>query len=238
MKSDSIGNLAKALAAAQGEMGAAAMTATNPFLKNKYADLGEVIKASKPALAKHGLAVSQPVTNTQNGIAVTTILMHESGEWLESTVELAMTEERGKSTAQVAGSIITYLRRYSLAAMIGIYSDEDTDGNESKPANGKPAAQVHPPIEPPVINRQPADTKQMTRAEAESIINSKGERYGDLESAVLENMVHGLNKGLKKEGLSLTDKETYQRKLQAIEIILQARDAEENAAFMEMNVGE
>lgn len=162
MKSESIGNLAKALSAAQGDMGPAAMTATNPFLKNKYADLGEIIKASKTALAKHGLAVSQPVTNTDSGIAVTTILMHESGEWLESTVELPLTEERGKSMAQAAGSVITYLRRYSLAAMIGVYADEDTDGNEAKPANGK--AQ-HPPIEPPVVERPapaPAATDDKT----------------------------------------------------------------------------
>jgi hypothetical protein len=134
--SEQINELAAALAKAQGEMKAAEMTATNPFLKNKYADLGEVIKASKAPLANNGLSIAQPMSGNGEQITVTTLLMHASGQWIRETVTLPMTKEPGKSLAQAAGSVVTYLRRYSLASMVGIYADEDTDGNDEKSTAG------------------------------------------------------------------------------------------------------
>lgn len=135
--SASLGELAKALTTAQAELTPAPMNATNPFLKSKYADLGAVIATAKPVLAKHGLSYSQHPYGEGGKIGVETILMHSSGEWLSSGIELDAVEERGKSAAQVAGSIITYLRRYALAAALGIYADEDTDGHAPR---AKPAA--------------------------------------------------------------------------------------------------
>lgn len=152
-KSESIGNLAKALATAQGEMKAAEMTATNPFLKNRYADLGAVIVAIKPVLSKNGLSVVQPVSGTGEFVTVTTLLMHESGEWIEEIISLPVGEARGKSQAQEAGSIITYLRRYSLASMLGVYADEDTDGNPVTQNNGKTKAEL--PNTPPAAVAEP-----------------------------------------------------------------------------------
>ena len=146
-KSETITKLATALAKAQAEMPAAAMNATNPFLKNRYADLGSVIQTAKPVLAKHGLSVSQLTGGYAGNIELTTILMHESGEWISSSIRLPLGDERGKSQAQVAGSIITYLRRYSLASILGMYADEDNDGNEpaSKPQpEHKPASKPAP----------------------------------------------------------------------------------------------
>lgn len=146
-KSDCIKELATALSKAQGELKSAPFNAVNPFLKNKYADLGSIIETSRPILAKNGLAVSQLTVTEDDKVGITTILMHQSGEWLESTTSLATGEERGKSSAQVAGSIITYLRRYSLASILGMYADEDTDGNHqaTKPAaKSEPAAQPAP----------------------------------------------------------------------------------------------
>jgi len=140
-KSESIKSLAVALAKAQGEFKAVPMNSTNPFLKNRYADLGAVIEAAKPVMAANGLAVSQLVGGDGATIAVTTMLMHVSGEWIESTVAITTETEKGKSTAQVAGSIITYLRRYGLAAILGLYADEDADGHQPAP---KPAAQPEP----------------------------------------------------------------------------------------------
>jgi hypothetical protein len=130
-KSQSITKLATALAKAQAEMPAVKMNAVNPFLKNKYADLGAVIEASRPVLGKHGLAVVQTVNGDGTQIGVTTMLAHESGEWLEDTIMLPVGEEKGKSSAQVAGSIISYLRRYSWASVLGLYADEDADGNHT-----------------------------------------------------------------------------------------------------------
>lgn len=128
-ESASIKELATALAQAQAEFTAVPFNSTNPFLKNKYADLGSVINTAKPVLAKHGLAVSQLIYDEPGCIGVTTILMHSSGEYVLSSVALPLGEEKGKSQAQVAGSIVTYLRRYALSSILGLYADEDTDGN-------------------------------------------------------------------------------------------------------------
>lgn len=155
--SEQINELAGALAKAQGELKPASMNATNPFLKSRYADLGSVIEAAKVVLPKHGLSVSQLVSSDADKIAVTTILMHASGQWLKDTASLVMGEERGKSAAQVAGSIITYMRRYAYASIVGIYADEDTDGETKvQPAPVKTAPQ---PAPAPVVETPKAAPK-------------------------------------------------------------------------------
>ena len=129
-KSESITKLSAALTIAQAKMPSAKMNAVNPFLKNKYADLGSVIDCAKETLAANGLSIAQFPTGEGETIGVETILMHSSGEWISNTIHLPLGTEKGKSEAQVAGSIISYLRRYSYASVLGIYSDEDSDGNE------------------------------------------------------------------------------------------------------------
>ena len=121
--------IALALSKAQAEMPVIPMNAKNPFLKNKYADLGSVIDTVRPVLAKYELAFSQIPVGSGGEVGVKTILMHSSGEFIEDTITLPISAEKGKSSAQVAGSIITYLRRYSLSAILGVYADEDIDGN-------------------------------------------------------------------------------------------------------------
>lgn len=128
-KSDSIIKMCEALVEAQSKMPAVKMNKKNPFLKNNYADLGAIIETSQPILAENGLAISQICTSREGYIGVETVLLHKSGEWISSTMELPTVDEKGKSNAQVAGSIITYIRRYSLAAILGMYADEDVDGN-------------------------------------------------------------------------------------------------------------
>jgi len=128
-KSNTISKLAKALAEAQAEMPSVKMNATNPFLKTKYADLGAVIETSKPILAKNGLSVSQFPTSQEGRIGVTSILMHESGEFVEDTITLVPDSGKGLSANQSAGVTISYLRRYAWAAILGLYADEDVDGD-------------------------------------------------------------------------------------------------------------
>ncbi len=84
-------------------------------------------------LKKHGLAVMQPIISRGNGsIGIRTILIHESGEYMSADVSLPITDEKGRSFAQSAGAVISYLRRYALASMLGIYADEDTDAQDDK----------------------------------------------------------------------------------------------------------
>jgi hypothetical protein len=141
-RSESITHLAAALAKAQAEMPVAVFDATNPFLKSKYASLGAVIHASRPILAKHQLSLVQfPIsggstTGQCDLVGVESILTHESGEFIAERISIPLAEEKGKTKVQCAGSTLTYLRRYSWASILGMYSDEDSDGVAAPPANG------------------------------------------------------------------------------------------------------
>lgn len=141
MQSESIGNLALALAKAQGEMGAAAKDANNPHFKSRYADLASIMDACRAPLAKHGLAVSQLSCRENDGsVGLTTILLHESGEFLGSS----LTARPAQENPQVVGSLLTYLRRYALAAIVGVVSDDD-DGEAAAAPARKPAPRQEPP---------------------------------------------------------------------------------------------
>ena len=126
-KSESICELAQALADFQAEMPTVGQDASNPFYGSSYATLGHIIKTVSPILSKHGLSVSQ-VLDGRGGVS--TILMHVSGEYVQGTVEL--TPE--KDTPQGIGSAITYARRYSYASILGLVTDKDDDGNAATPS--------------------------------------------------------------------------------------------------------
>lgn len=125
-KSESIKNIAKALAQFQAEVKNPANTETNPFFKSKYAPLNDILNLVRPLLSKHGLSVLQSPSGDGQNVTVTTLITHESGEWIESD---PLTLKADKATAQGAGSAITYARRYALSAMLGISSEDDDDGN-------------------------------------------------------------------------------------------------------------
>lgn len=209
-KSETIVNLAVALAKAQGEFHAVKFDSVNPFLKNHFASLGALIEATKPILAKHGLSVTQIPFSEGDLVGVETILLHVSGEWIGGTMTLASGEERGKSNAQVAGSIITYIRRYSYASILGLYADEDGDGNKPVEAKPESVAEPEPVAEPMTIER------------AMKITNSEGTPYGDIPGEKLQAMVLGINKGL-KNGIDDAKRAEYLEKKQAIGVILKAR---------------
>jgi len=123
--------VAAALVACQGELEAAAFDMQNPFLKNRYASLGAVISQSRSVLAKHGLAVFQIPTTQENHVSLTTTILHKSGQSLDGgTLTLPIGDEKGKSLAQIVGSLITYMRRYAWSSVLGMYAEEDTDGND------------------------------------------------------------------------------------------------------------
>lgn len=130
-KSESIKNLALALNKVQSKLTFAKKDSKNPFFKSNYADLESVWDACRDLLGENGLSVSQfPGTYIDGEMSLTTILMHQSGEFIEQEMSLPVT----KTDPQGAGSAITYMRRYALAAIIGVVQADD-DGNEaSKPS--------------------------------------------------------------------------------------------------------
>jgi len=123
--SDGISNIAKALCKALPKVDAAKKDSTNPAFRSKYADLTSIVEAYKEELAKVGIVVMQPPSVGADGSAlVTTILLHESGEWMASALSLKPV----KTDPQGMGSAITYARRYGAQGMLGITADDD-DGN-------------------------------------------------------------------------------------------------------------
>ena len=151
MKSNEIGDLAKALAAVQGAMKPAPMNKVNPFFKSKYADLAAIIESSRSLLVKNGLAITQTVemdSDTSKDLLVTT-LMHSSGQWIEGRQRL----NPAKDDPQGLGSALTYARRYGYSALIGQVADPDDDGNAAtqapKPNAKKPAEKAGPVDEVP-----------------------------------------------------------------------------------------
>ena len=136
-KSDSIKELATALNKAQAEMSGAKKKATNPFFKSKYSDMNAVVDAVRIPFCDNGLSYSQFPLFENGCVGVETILMHESGEWLSSTLMLPMT----KQDPQAAGSAITYARRYSLQSIAGVPSEDD-DGHHASAKESKPPIDI------------------------------------------------------------------------------------------------
>lgn len=129
-------NLAQALIQAQSELPAidrnktvTVKTRSGGTYSYDYVTLGNLLSISQPVLANNGLAVSQLVVSSEDGsrVGVRTVLMHESGEQLESTVYMPLLME--DNYLQEAGKIITYLRRYSYSSILGIHSETDDDGS-------------------------------------------------------------------------------------------------------------
>lgn len=122
-KSENVKDISAALFQFHREMSKVSKEASNPFFKSKYASLPHIQEAIKEPLDKAGLVYAQFPTG-QHGL--TTIIMHPaSGQWIEATSEMPP----ANNDPQGIGSAITYQRRYSLGAALGLTIDEDDDGN-------------------------------------------------------------------------------------------------------------
>lgn len=127
--SDSIKAIAPALLQAQKAITFAGKNAKNPHFKNSYADLSAVIDAIKESLNNADIVFVQTPSPSDDGrLHLTTRLIHASGEWIEDTAVAPLP----KQDPQGFGSAMTYLRRYSLASICGLYQDDD-DGEGARP---------------------------------------------------------------------------------------------------------
>jgi hypothetical protein len=171
-----ISNLAPALARFQEEVKNPSNSATNPQFRSKYAPLDVVINTVKPILAKHGLSYMQTTGAEDESVIINTLVMHESGEWIQSTpLKLPAYQTKGggvkEFNAQGAGSAITYGRRYQLSAMLGLSSEDDDDGNGQsqgyKDASTKPAGNTGGGLS--------AEEKEKRKQEALAKANAKKE---------------------------------------------------------------
>ncbi len=134
--SESIKAIAPALVAAQAAVETASKDAKNPHFGNSFASLQSLWDAAKPALAANGRAMLQHLVSDENCLpGLHTVLWHKSGEWIGSTIYLPA----DKPGIQSVGSLMTYLRRYSLQSVLGICAEEDDDGGDGKVDESKPA---------------------------------------------------------------------------------------------------
>lgn len=127
--SEQLNELAGALAKAQAAFTAVpkGKTAKVGSYSYKYADLADAWDVARQALTDNGLAVIQAPAQLERGVcSVTTMLLHTSGQWVRSTLAL----DARDASPQSIGSVITYARRYGLAAMVGLVTDDDTDAQE------------------------------------------------------------------------------------------------------------
>ncbi len=166
-KSDSIIKLSASLVKAQRNIGAASKGGKNPFFKSNYATLGDVMEACKDPLNAEGVVILQPILSDATGDYVQTTLLHESGEYITSTMKLTASKNM-----QEFGSAISYAKRYSLQSLVFIpASDDDGEGamgRSSPPTQTKPiveASGVTTEVKPspwrkakPTTESKPVDT--------------------------------------------------------------------------------
>lgn len=176
--SESIAEIAHALVVAQGLIQNPAKANDNPFFKSKYADLATVLDVVRPAFTEAGIAAIQtPSTADDGSIVVTTMLVHSSGQWIKDDIRMGIAPD-AKNPAQAAGSLITYLRRYSLSAFANI-AQQDDDGN-SLEGNAK------------VINKQ--------REQADRERQEKEQAYKDAV-AELQDSIDAIKDGIASNDL-------------------------------------
>jgi hypothetical protein len=219
MTSQVLDKFGPAMVKAQAEMPTVAMDATGQVgnRKYKYATLGAVISATREVLAKYGFSVIQQVISNDTGdaVGIRTMILHESGQSMswDAVVKIPLEGNPG----QEAGKLITYLRRYSLAAALNLYADEDIDNNTTKQQSGNGKGKVS----------KPATTATMTIEQAGKVTNRDGVPYTEIPSERLSHMSGSLLTSLKNNGHDQEKTAEIETKVKAIKTILTARSTGE-----------
>lgn len=144
-RSEQLNELATALAKAQGAFGNAQYDRANTQFKSKYATLASVIDATKGPMSANGLSITQGLGYADGKVSVDTLLLHSSGQWIASNMTFPCQKNAAQSEIQAAGSVTTYIRRYTYMAALGISSaEDDTDGADATqpPLPQKPKTQT------------------------------------------------------------------------------------------------
>lgn len=179
-RSDSIGQIAKALAEAQSKFDRIlkAQTAAMGKYNYQFADLSDVLDAVRPALNASKIALVQTVEDDQ----MATYLVHESGEWMACMSPLV---EVGESTPQEIGSGLTYSRRYGACLALGVVGETDDDASSAQKARSKPRpASLSPEAKPannPIIER-PNPRMDPMRSETQMALSAKMAEIGHVST--------------------------------------------------------
>lgn len=194
--SEEMGELAKALAKAQPDFGAALKDGENPHFRSKFATLASVWDAVRAPLTDNGLSVTQLPGFENDRIVVRTVLLHSSGQWLACAVSLRPV----KDDPQGVGSAITYGRRYGLEAVTGIPREDDDGEAAMGRGRGQNAGRA------PKAQRAPSTPRDPGPAVAELLASAKALAAGDVERApaALRALERDLANGMTDDDISAT----------------------------------
>lgn len=171
--SESIANIAAALVQFQAEVSNPEKKGVNPHFKSKYAELDEIINTIRPTLEKFGLAFIQNPVHEESKVGVYTMILHKSGEFIQFDPVMIPLQ---KPTPHQVGSSLTYAKRYSLGAALGLATEEDKDGNDIV---NQPKQQAQQKQQQPKMDRKTkgimavhgeVKAKHLTKAEFEAIL--------------------------------------------------------------------
>ena len=168
-KSETIGELAKALVKVQAELQPAVKGQVNPFFKSSYANLLEIWEVCRKPLTDNGLSVTQIAESEEGKAILETVLMHESGEWIKGRLPLMPI----KQDPQGQGSAITYARRYSLAAIVGV-STEDDDAEAATSHKQEATVKVVGAAPGDATEKQKEDLKKFDAKRIAEIMKERG----------------------------------------------------------------
>lgn len=185
--------------------------AKNPFFKSDYVTLEGVQNSIDAALKGTGLSYLQLVSNTQTGVAVETIVTHESGQWVSSG---ALELNPQKKDPQGYGSAITYQKRYQLSAMFGISSDLDDDGNAGTFGTPKQQSKQQLRIKTPKTITKLDQLKQNYTALMAKVCEAKKLKAADLQAELIK-------------GLTGTNEERYEAMITKLKMMLQGTQEEQ-----------
>lgn len=178
-RSETINELAGALALAQGEIVHARKESENPHFRHRYADLASIWDACRAPLASHGLSIMQSPRLVPGGgecwlVEVETTLFHASGQWTSDVLAVPI----NPTNAQAVGSAITYARRYALAAFVGVAPEDDDAQSAIPPERARAAAEK--PREPKAAPPAPAPEIETARVQVLGIVKRPSKSGDDV----------------------------------------------------------
>lgn len=220
--SDQVGDLADALAKAQGEYPVIEKNriADAGSYKYKYADIADVLAAVRPALAKHGLAFTQPTVVEGGTIFIRTRLIHKSGQWMESDYPVASYQGQNH---QKIGAALTYSRRYAGCAMLGVAAEEDMDATGDAATADQPRRQARRP-------QREAPEVVSSSGNGKSLPPVVGEDHSPPQETVATEPPHEIGTSQKNGATDWTEWGSW---LSAA--LKNAKDGKTRAAWMEKN---
>lgn len=193
-QSEDIKELVSALSKAQGAMKPAVFNRVNPHFKNRYADFTSCMECCRDPLSNNGLSVMQYCETISDKLMLVTMLAHTSGQWMKSYFPL----NPMKMDSQSIGSAMTYGKRYSLSAMLGIVSDDEDDDGEAAQGRGtsqqispKPASAAFQPKQ--VAKISTAQIQTLKKIEEKLDADCKAKLYSWLSKQYQINSIEEVN---------------------------------------------